>query len=122
MMTLQLTTIVDACCQVRKPMFVGMLVIIGAYLPILTLGGVEGRMFRPLAQSFMTILLSSLLLTLTLVPALCALGLGARETLKEPAFLQRARSAYERLFQQCRQRRKLILALALLLAGGAAFL
>jgi len=73
----RLATIVDACCQVRKPMFVGMLVIIGAYLPILTLGGVEGRMFRPLAQSVMLLLSSSLLLTITLVPALCALGLGS---------------------------------------------
>jgi len=73
----RLATIVDACCQVRKPMFVGMLVIIGAYLPILTLDGVEGRLFRPLAQSVMLLLASSLLLTITLVPALCALGLGS---------------------------------------------
>ena len=57
----RLATIIEACCQVRKPMLVGMLVIIGAYLPMLTLGGVEGRMFRPLAQSVMLMLLSSLL-------------------------------------------------------------
>jgi Cu/Ag efflux pump CusA len=70
----RLATIVDACCQVRKPMFVGMLVIIGAYMPSLTLGGVEGRMFRPLAQSVILLLCSTLLLTITLVPALCAMG------------------------------------------------
>jgi cobalt-zinc-cadmium resistance protein CzcA len=74
-------TIVEACCQVRKPMFVGMLVIIGAYIPILTLGGVEGRMFRPLAQSVILLLCSSLLLTITLVPALCASGLGSVGTM-----------------------------------------
>src|SRR5208282_6047932 len=73
---LRLATIVSACCQVRKPMLVGMVVIIGAYVPLLTLGGVEGRMFRPLAQSVILLLCSSLLLTLTLVPAFCALGLG----------------------------------------------
>jgi cobalt-zinc-cadmium resistance protein CzcA len=115
-------TIIGACCQVRKPMLVGMLVIIGAYLPILMLGGVEGRMFRPLAQAVMLMLLSSLLLTLTLVPALCALGLGTGGTLNEPRFLPVLRSAYERLFLACRRRRGLILALALLLAGGAALL
>ena len=113
-------TIIEACCQVRKPMLVGMLVIIGAYVPILTLEGVEGRMFRPLAESVMLMLISSLVLTLTLVPALCAVGLGAGGALKEPQFLPRLRSAYERLFLACRRRRWLILILALLLAAGAA--
>ena len=84
--TSRLATIIEACCQVRKPMLVGMLVIIGAYVPILTLGGVEGRMFRPLAQSVIMLLLSSLLLTLTLVPALCALGLASGPAMEEPQF------------------------------------
>jgi cobalt-zinc-cadmium resistance protein CzcA len=117
-----LSTIVDACCQMRKPMFVGMLVIIGAYVPILTLGGVEGRMFRPLAQSMILLLLSSLLLTITLVPALCAIGLGSGGTMKEPQFMHVLRSAYEHLFQTCRRFRWWFLTLALLLAGGAGYL
>jgi cobalt-zinc-cadmium resistance protein CzcA len=115
-------TIVEACCQVRKPMFVGMLVIIGAYIPILTLGGVEGRMFRPLAQSVILLLCSSLLLTITLVPALCASRLGSVGTMKEPQFLNVLRSAYEKLFQACRRFRWWFLAGTLLLAGGAGFL
>jgi len=118
----RLATIIEACCQVRKPMLVGMLVIIGAYVPILTLGGVEGRMFRPLAQSVILLLLSSLLLTLTLVPALCAIGLGSGCTIKEPRFLLHLRSGYERLFQTCRRFRWLFLALAVMLAGGACYL
>jgi len=118
----RLATIIEACCQVRKPMLVGMLVIIGAYLPILTLGGVEGRLFRPVAQSVMLILLSSLALTITLVPALCALGMGMDSRLQEPRFLERLRSVYEKFFLACRRGRWLILALALLLAGGAAVL
>lgn len=120
--TTRLTTIVDACCQVRKPMLVGMVVIIGAYLPILTLDGVEGRMFRPLAESVILLLLSSLLLTLTLVPALCALGLGTHGTLREPAFLALLRSAYQQIFHAFRQRRTLILALSLVFAAGAVLL
>jgi cobalt-zinc-cadmium resistance protein CzcA len=118
----RLATIVDACCQVRKPMFVGMLVIIGAYLPILALGGVEGRMFRPLAQAVILLLASSLLLTVTLVPALCAIGLGSGGTMKEPPFLNVLRSTYEKLFIVCRRFRWWFLAGALLLAGGAGFL
>ncbi len=118
----RLATIIDACCQVRKPMLVGMIMIIGAYVPILTLDGVEGRMFRPLAESVILLLLSSLVLTVTLVPALCALGLGTRGALKEPAFLAVFRSAYQRLFHACRQRRGWILLLSLLFAAGAVFL
>ena len=118
----RLATIIDACCQVRKPMFVGMLIIIGAYLPILTLGGVEGRMFRPLAQSVILLLCSSLLLTITLVPALCALGLGSGGTMQEPQFLNGLRSTYEKLFLACRRFRWWFLAGALLLAAGAGFL
>jgi len=118
----RLATIIESCCQVRKPMLVGMLVIIGAYVPILTLGGVEGRMFRPLAQSVILLLLSSLLLTLTVVPALCALGLGSGCKMEEPEFLHRLRAAYERLFQSCRRFRWLLLAAAAILAGGACFL
>lgn len=118
----RLGVIIDACCQVRKPMLVGMMIIIGAYVPILTLEGVEGRMFRPLAESVMLILLSSLLLTITVVPALCALGLGSGERLKEPHFLSLLHASYEKLWHRCRQRRILILSLAGVLALVAAFL
>jgi cobalt-zinc-cadmium resistance protein CzcA len=118
----RLATIVDACCQVRKPMFIGMIVIIGAYLPILTLGGVEGRMFRPLAQSVIMLLGSSLLLTITLVPALCAFGLGSSGAIKEPQFLNTLRSIYEKLFFACHRFRWWFLTGALLLVVGATFL
>ncbi len=117
----RLGVIVEACCQVRKPMLVGMVVIIGAYVPILTLDGVEGRMFRPLAQAVILLLLSSLALTLTLVPALCAIGLQSGCALKAPRFMSILQSGYESSFQACRRFRWLFLALALMLAAGAVF-
>jgi heavy metal efflux system protein len=84
----RLATIVEACCQVRKPMLVGMLVIIGAYVPILTLGGVEGRMFRPLAQSVILLLLSSCCSrSRSFRPCAPWTGIAGR-TMKEPRFLQ----------------------------------
>lgn len=116
----RLALIVESCCQVRKPMLVGMIVIIGAYVPVLTLGGVEGRMFRPLAQSVMLLLAASLLLTITLVPALCALGLGRNICVREPRFMASLRALYEKLFSVCRRFRWFVFAAALLLAAGAA--
>jgi cobalt-zinc-cadmium resistance protein CzcA len=116
------SAIIEACCQVRQPMLAGMLVIIGAYVPVLALGGVEGRMFRPLAQTVILILLSSLMLTVTLVPGLCALGLARGAIIQEPGFLETLRAAYEKLFRSCRRFRWWILGFALVLAGGALFL
>ena len=118
----RLTAIIEACCQVRKPMVVGMLVIIGAYLPILTLGGVEGRMFRPLAQAVILLLLSSLVLTLTLVPALCALGLGSGQAMSAPRFMTVLQAAYEAVFHACRRFRWWFVAGIAFLAIGAGFL
>ncbi len=118
---LRLSTIVDACGEVRKPMFVGMLIIIGAYVPILVLGGVEGRMFRPLAESVILVLASSLLLTLTLVPALCAIGLGRNEKINAPRFLTVLQSIYERLFAVCRRFRFWILIGVLMSVAGAGY-
>jgi cobalt-zinc-cadmium resistance protein CzcA len=118
----RLAAIVSACCDVRKPMLIGMLIIIGAYVPILTLAGVEGRMFRPLAQSVMLVLASSLLLTLTLVPALCAIGLGSDKKINTPRFLTTFQSVYQRLFIACRRFRRVVLAIVVMLVAGAGYI
>jgi cobalt-zinc-cadmium resistance protein CzcA len=114
--------IVQSCCQVRQPMFVGMLIIIGAYVPLLTLQGVEGRMFRPLAEAVILLLTSSLLLTVTMVPALCALLVGKKPNLCEPQFMIWLRIHYEVAFLFCRRFLGVMIALVLLLAIGAILL
>ena len=56
-----------------RPILFGVAIIIAVYLPILTLQGLEGRMFRPMAITVCSALLGSLVLALTAVPALSAL-------------------------------------------------
>jgi cobalt-zinc-cadmium resistance protein CzcA len=68
----------EASVEVLKPAVFGMFIIITAYIPILTLGGIEGKMFRPMAFSVIFALSGALLLSLTLIPALCALFLKER--------------------------------------------
>jgi cobalt-zinc-cadmium resistance protein CzcA len=119
---MRLATIAEACSQVRKPMFLEMLIIIGAYLPILVLGGVEGPMFRPLALSEILLFVSSLVLALALVPAFCALGLSASTPLAEPVFLNRLRSGYDKAFPVGRRFLGLWVGLVLLLAGTGGYL
>ena len=53
----------------------GQLIIMIVYLPILTLQGVEGKMFRPMALTVMFVLTGSLILSLTLMPVVASLVL-----------------------------------------------
>jgi len=54
---------------VARPILFGVLIIIAVYLPIFTLQGLEGKMFRPMAITVCSALLGSLLLSLTVVPS-----------------------------------------------------
>ncbi|MDR0869507.1 MAG: CusA/CzcA family heavy metal efflux RND transporter [Planctomycetaceae bacterium] len=62
----------DAAVEVRKPTMFGELIIMIVYLPILTLQGVEGKMFRPMALTVIFALLGSMILSLTLMPVLAS--------------------------------------------------
>ncbi|HOW90404.1 MAG TPA: efflux RND transporter permease subunit, partial [Elusimicrobiales bacterium] len=65
-----------AIMEVRSPSIFGELIIAVTFTPILALQGIEGKMFGPLAATVVLALLSSLLLSLLVVPALCAVFLG----------------------------------------------
>ena len=74
----RLHTVLAASKQVGTPMFFGVLIIAIVYLPILALSGVEGKMFHPMALTVMLALGGSLVLALSLMPALCSFVLGRR--------------------------------------------
>jgi len=73
----------DAAVEVRKPTMFGELIIMIVYLPILTLEGVEGKLFRPMALTVVFALAASMVLSLTLMPVLASLGLGRKVKDKE---------------------------------------
>ena len=58
----------SAATEVARPILFGVLIIIAVYLPIFTLEGLEGKMFRPMAITVCSALLGSLVLSLTAVP------------------------------------------------------
>jgi heavy metal efflux system protein len=68
----RLHTVLAASKQVGTPMFFGVLIIAIVYVPILALSGIEGKMFHPMALTVMLALGGSLVLALTLMPALCS--------------------------------------------------
>jgi heavy metal efflux system protein len=79
----KLSLIRDAAVEVRKPTMFGELIIMIVYLPILTLEGIEGKLFRPMALTVIFALGASLVLSLTLMPVLASFGLSRRMKDKE---------------------------------------
>ncbi len=88
----RLATVLAAAMEVRKPSILGELIIALTFVPIITLEGLEGKMFSPLAFTVALALLSSLLLSIFVIPVLCLVLLKA-ET-KESPVLHAIRRAY----------------------------
>ncbi|MHB8972715.1 MAG: efflux RND transporter permease subunit [Pirellulaceae bacterium] len=90
----------DACQQVVRPVIFGVSIIIIVYLPILSLRGVEGKMFRPMAFTVIFALLTSLALALTLMPVLASLVLRSGVSEKETFVIRWAKRVYQPLLQR----------------------
>src|SRR5271157_1068379 len=73
--------IFEAAHEVQRPVFYAIAIIITAYLPIFTLQGVEGRLFRPMAWTVAFALLGALMFSILVAPVLASLFFpkGARE-------------------------------------------
>ena len=68
----RLHTVRVAALEVGRPTFFGILIITIVYIPILSLVGVEGKTFKPMALTVIYALIGALILTLTLMPVLCS--------------------------------------------------
>ncbi len=109
-----------AAIEVRRPTMFGELIIMIVYLPILALEGIEGRMFRPMAMTVIFALLGSLVLSLTLIPALCATFLPRRMSEGDNRVVALLKRAYLPALRWTLARRRLVLGVAggVLVASG----
>ncbi len=109
----------EAAQEVVRPVAFGIGIIILVYLPILTLQGIEGKMFRPMAWTVVFALIGSLILTLTLIPVLASLLLKRRTGEHEPRFLPYLRRSYLKALDWCIAHRRIVVvgSLAVILAG-----
>jgi cobalt-zinc-cadmium resistance protein CzcA len=112
----------DAAVEVRKPTLFGELIIIIVYLPILALEGVEGKLFRPMALTVVFALVGSMLLSLTVMPVLASLVLKKGRGHGEGRLVRWLKRGYRPVLAWALRRRMLVLGLATLLVGNAAFL
>jgi len=87
----------DSAKEVGTPiLFAGIIVII-VFLPILSLQGVEGKMFRPMAFTFMSALTGALVLSITVMPVMASLFLARRVSTKETFLVRWLKWSYRPL-------------------------
>ena len=83
--------------QVAKPTLFGILIIMIVYLPVLTLTGIEGKMFRPMSLVVLMALTGALVLTFTFIPAACSVFLSGSFSEKESLPIRWLKSLYKPL-------------------------
>lgn len=86
--------VINAAIEIRKAAGFGELIVIVVFIPLFALTGVEGKMFVPMATTFVMALGSALLLSFTLVPALAATFLSGKSRVERPWLMRQ----FENLF------------------------
>ncbi len=117
----QLFTVLKAVMEVRKPSIFGELIIAITFIPILSLEGIEGKMFGPLAITVAIALLASLFLSVFVIPVLCIIFLKPQAE-KESFIMRHATKCYLPLLEYAMNRKKTILTGAGLLLVASLFL
>jgi cobalt-zinc-cadmium resistance protein CzcA len=108
----------DSAREVAKPTLFGVGIIMIVYLPILTLSGIEGKMFKPMAMTVLLALTAALILTFTFVPAGVALLLRGRVGERESFFVRGVKRAYAPTLRHALRLRWLVVACAAVLVAA----
>src|SRR5262249_18482960 len=85
------------------------------YLPILTLEGIEGKLFRPMALTVIFALIGSLIISLTLMPVLASLALSRNIEEREPWLMRAIKAVYLPALHVSMRYKTLVISLALAL-------
>jgi cobalt-zinc-cadmium resistance protein CzcA len=112
----------DSAREVARPTLFAMAIIMIVYLPILTLSGIEGKMFKPMAQVVLLALASALVLSMTFIPAAVALTFRGKVREKESPVLRGLRRLYTPTLAWALRFRYVTVALAALLIAASGLL
>ena len=111
------STVREATLQVIVPSLFGSFIIMVVYLPILTLSGVEGKMFTPMAITVIMALIGAMILSVTFVPAAVALLITGKVAEKENLMVRGARGLYRPALRAALGNRSVVLTATLVLLG-----
>jgi len=112
----------DAAIEVRKPTMFGELIIMIVYLPILTLEGIEGKLFSPMALTVIFALAGSMIASLTLMPVLASLCLPKKLADRDPLIVRLAKRAYAPMLRYVLNARAAVLSATAVALVGAAWI
>lgn len=110
--------ILEAAREVANPIAFAILIIIVVFMPLFSLTGLEGKLFKPMALTITFAMAGSLLLSLTLVPVLAALILKAKEE-KDTFIVRKAKQVYLPLLDWALERKKVVVISAIVLLVGS---
>ena len=116
---------ISSSSKMMKSAFFGQLIILIVFIPILTLEGVEGKMFKPMAYTFMFAMIGVMLLCLTYVPMMSAWflrGASSNKLSRGDKFILWLERIYTPALQWVLHKWKLVLTLALLALGSVVWL
>ncbi len=106
----RLSVVFKASKEVRRATMFGELIIIVVYLPILTLSGIEGKMFHPMAFTVIAALVGAMILSVTFVPAAIAIFLTGRVSERENILMRWAKHLYVPVLSWAMRSRSLVIA------------
>jgi cobalt-zinc-cadmium resistance protein CzcA len=118
----RIAEIADASVEVRQATMFGEVIIMMVYLPILTLGGVEGKMYRPMAITVLMALVAAFILSLTFVPAAVASFVSKSSGDKHERLVEGLQERYRRFLGRLLTVPRLVLFSATALMAFSAFL
>lgn len=106
----------DASMEVRKSVVFATIIIVLVFMPLLSLSGVAGKLFGPLGIAYISSIIASLFVALTITPALCYLMLGKSELKSEDSPLIRfIKKHYEKFLRKIEKKSNVIIFTSLLL-------
>lgn len=112
--------VLRASLEVNHAVVYATFIIAMVFLPVLMMGGVQGRLFAPLGISFILAILASLGVALTVTPALCFLILSRVTPRMEPNYVRWLKERHRRRLAGVSRRSRTVMVLALLVCLGAA--
>src|SRR3982750_3544899 len=114
------SAILVAAQEIGRPMFFAIIIVIAVFLPVFTLQGIEGKLFKPLAYAVTFAMFGSLLMSLGIAPMLCALWLKLKKgEPKENFIVHFFKSIYVPVLKWTMTHRYVTALIAALLIGGS---
>lgn len=121
----KLKLIKESCAEVVRPVAFGLFIIMVVYVPILSLEGIEGKMFKPMALTVLMALGASLVVAILLMPVLAYLFIKTDvKAEKDPFFFRMIQKAYPPAlnFSLHHKKATLSIALGIMLLSGIIFM